>query len=883
MILKIALNKSAYSVITLTLSENDDDYCFENVKDTLKKLISITDEHKITKFNLIESSHSPALNFLTKNIWNDTQNETFKAENGEVKAIICDTYFDEAEYIACDIIKRVKNGYKFRDIAVIARNIESYKGIIDAVFSKHGIKSRLFDRIDLIEMPIFKLIRSAINIKVRDWALDDVMVYLKTGITSVTDDELYQLQKYVFTWNISGSQWYEGERWFMNPEGYSDRLTDESKQYLDRINDIRIKVIRPLEKLHEYFDGEHTVTEICTAIYNFVCEQNIPMYAEQNGDDEIRVYNCLCDALETMTDTIPNKKLNAKIFLGLFTVVVNESDVGVLPALIDEISLGSANLLRAQDIKHAYIIGVNEGVFPASPQANSFFCDSEKVDLEEFGINLSPPSQAEVYDELYYFYKSISLPSESITISCVSNSAEKNSSKPSIAFERVLKLFSNDILSEYNSIKPDELICDRSSALERINDISEENLKIALTSVLNDDTEAKQILASQDKSIIAGEYEYDKDLMKKIFPSNMKLSQTKLEAYAKCPFQYHCSYTLNLKEDKIAKFSPLDTGNLVHKILEKFLSKFDFENGVPDIDQQTIDNLTDNLINEYLSRIFGNEAIANVSNRMVQLFLRLKRTLKLLINNILDEFKQSKFYPKFYELKIEDMPRENAVQSLRIPLPDGSYVSFNGSIDRVDILRENNKIYVRVIDYKTGKKSFNLEDVSLGINMQMLIYLFSIWKDGKESFKRLLSSEDDICPAGILYFEARTPNIPASSQLPQHEIYKRAEESLTRNGLLLNDIDILHSMEANLNEKYIPIKLTTKGDIDKRSLSSLRSLEELGRLSRQVENTVSKLAYEIKQGKSNCAPIDANGHKGCTYCKYAYICRRPEAFKKEQF
>jgi ATP-dependent helicase/nuclease subunit B len=171
----------------------------------------------------------------------------------------------------------------------------------------------------------------------------------------------------------------------------------------------------------------------------------------------------------------------------------------------------------------------------------------------------------------------------------------------------------------------------------------------------------------------------------------------------------------------------------------------------------------------------------------------------------------------------------------------------------------------------------------MGLNLQMLLYLFSIWKDRTGSFKRAVGVSGNIYPAGVLYFKAVVPAVNSAPGSDAETVYRAASDKLTRNGLLINDEEILRLMEKKLENKYIPIKLNKDGSISKSSMSSLHTLEEMGALMNSVTETVSKLAYEIKTGKADCNPIKDTKHDGCKYCPHRVICRNPNSFKTKKF
>lgn len=868
--------------VTLCMKDDKDSYAFEAVKETKKALMKLLrTEPTITVLDG-KTDKSDEITFLERNLWSNNDDERFEAETDLVRSVICTDPYDEAEFVASDISSFVREGARYRDFAVIARDIQRYSGIIDAVFDKFGLPCRVFNEIPLSEQPLFKLIISALDIRNGNWSTDDVMVYLKTGLCPITPSECDTIENYVSTWNIRGSQWRSDSGWFMNPDGYTDRLTADGAKLLDTVNEIRTRIVRPLEKLHESLDGKSTVEVICRAIFDFLSDLEVnKKILDRNADDEIRLWNCLCDVLDTMCDTIGERTADSKLFLGLFTTIVSQSSVGALPSTIDEIAIGSANLMRTDGVEHTYILGLNENVFPAQISENSFFTDADKIYLETCGVNLSSTADKSLDEELYYFYTAVTSASERVTVLCSSKDVDGKALRPSVAFNRIGTVMPNAPCIKTLSLDTSRLICTPTQSFEHLFSLSGDEGE-ALRRAYESIPEYRTVLSSRKQPLQADEERLDNETASKIFKGDLHLTQSRLDKFVLCSFSYQCAYVLKLKEQTRAEFSPADTGNLIHRVLEKFFSGILTEGKVPIIADGELEEQIDAILNDYLGGIFGKEMDVNISKRSFQLFMRLKRTLKVLIRNLLNEFSESEFVPSFFEMKIDDSGLPESVAPLKFPLPDGSTAAVYGIVDRVDTCKRGNDVYVRVIDYKTGKKEFNLSDVALGLNLQMLIYLFSIWSDTKGTFKKTLNVDGEIIPTGILYLKAKLDDVKADTDSDPSVIYQLAEKSLKRSGLVINDEEILRLMEKRLSGKYIPVSLKSDGGFTKSSLNNLHTLEEFGALRRSVEDTVTRLAVEMKSGKADCKPLKNKKNNGCKYCPYAAVCRNTAAFDTKE-
>lgn len=868
--------------VTLCMRDDENTFAFESVKETKKALTELLrEEPKVTVLNS-GSDKSEEIAFLENNLWNNHDTLSYKKTTERARSIVCSDPYDEAEFVASDILSFVRQGARYRDFAVIARDIERYSGIIDAVFEKYGLPCRVFNEIPLSEQPLFKLIISALNIKNSAWSTDDVMGYLKTGLCSITPNECDSLENYVSTWKIRGSQWRNENGWFMNPDGYTDCLTEDGIRLLGQVNELRVRIVRPLEKLHESLDGNSTVELICRAIYEFLDELEVDKrILDAGNDDDIRLWNCLCDVLDTMCDTVGSKKMDSKLFAGLFSTVVSQSSIGALPSTIDEIAIGSANLIRTDGVKHTYVIGLNENIFPAQISENSFFSDADKIYLETCGVNLSPTSDKSFYEELYYFYTSVTSASESVTLLCSTKDVDGKALRPSVAFNRISAIMPGAGSHKTSDLDFSRLISTPSQAFEHAYTLGGEEGE-ALRRVYKKLPEYGTILSSEKQPLEATDEKLDNETASKLFKGDLYLTQSRLDKFVLCSFSYQCAYVLKLKEETKAEFSPADTGNLIHRVLEKFFTGILEDGKVPEISDAELEKQIDSILNDYLGGIFGKQTDVNISKRSFQLFMRLKRTLKVLIRNLLNEFKESEFVPSFFEMRIDDSGADGTVAPLKFPLPGGGHAAIYGIADRVDTCKRGNDVYVRVVDYKTGKKEFNLSDIALGLNLQMLIYLFSIWSDKNGTFKRSLNVEGDVVPTGILYLKSKLDDVKADSATDPAVIYELAEKSLKRSGLVINDEEILRLMEKKLSGKYIPVSVKSDGEFTKASLNNLHTLEEFGALRRSIEETVTRLATEMRNGKADCKPLRDKRNDGCKHCAYSAVCRNSAAFDSKE-
>ncbi len=364
----------------------------------------------------------------------------------------------------------------------------------------------------------------------------------------------------------------------------------------------------------------------------------------------------------------------------------------------------------------------------------------------------------------------------------------------------------------------------------------------------------------------------------KLYGRKLLLTQSRMDKFVTCPFAYHCTYSLGLDTGAVGSFESVDIGNYIHKILESFFALT--SDKLKEISDKEARELLDNIINDYVAHIRR----GNTSKRFDALIIRLKRVTRLLVSNLLSEFRNSDFVPTFFELSIGDGAKNNSLPSTEIKLDDNSSVVIAGKIDRVDTFRQGKNTYIRIVDYKTGSKTFSMKDIALGLNMQMLIYLFALSGKGAAALKSRISCEGDIIPAGVLYFSLTTKSCESAKKPESLEAGERMmTQKISRSGILLDDVEILTAMDNSLSGKFVPVTLSKDGSVKAGASTELASLEELGLLAARVEDTVKKIARELKAGKAFAEPLVRPQSNPCDYCKMKPICRITAAYKNKLY
>ncbi len=877
--------------VTLCLDDTPErsrDELFANLKATAEKLkqTALSCGCDISERVLTECrrAESPELKFIEKHLWSLdlTKADGYKRPLKDVKLIECPGLFAECEAVAADICEKVHSGASWRDFSVITRGTERYVGILDVIFEKYGIPHYISHRTDIKNKPLIKLILAALTVKKTNFRCADIISYIKTGLPGLTPDEVSELENYAERWSIRGAVRWASE-WEMNPDGYTAEFTEDAAMRLERVNELRERIMIPLSDFHAALDSAETVRDCCRALYSYLIKLDIPAKLSEEADkkrltspadaqETEQIWSILIDALDELCTVMPDLSVNCEIFAELLKIIFDETDIGSIPCSVDEVSVGDAALARLSG-KHVYIIGANEGIFPMAPTGGGIFTDADRERLTSVGMELSPGSEAVSCDERFAFWRAMTSASRSVTVIWSRSDLSGHAMKPSFGVTRLRTLFPNADVISFESQETEKKLWGRANLTEIAAETEGSPLGDAVRQYMNADAGLRQKLERLSVPLTDDGEMLSEDTAKLISGGDLALTQSRLDSYVLCHFSYFCKHILKLDEKKPAKFDAADIGTFIHHILEVFVKEAEERGGLASLTESDIDLMVETIITDYMTQICR-IAPDFSGSRLASLFARLRRSARLLCKNLAKEFSQSRFRPAFFELPIQ-FPSDGkpCVEPLTVPLADGSKAYIYGICDRVDIMEHGDSLYVRVIDYKTGSKEFSRSDIEMGLNMQMLLYLFSIWKNGNKHKGALeFAKNAQIVPAGVLYFKAGVQTVTLDAELSPEAVEETVSGGLTRKGLLLDDLDVLRAMDKDLSGKYVQVKLKKDGTPSKND--SLTSLEDFAALLKETENTVRRIGGEIKSGNAHTAPICDKKHDACKYCAMKPICRK---------
>lgn len=811
---------------------------------------------------------SPELAFLEQNLFR-SHKEQWTEPVEHIRCFSGRNRHDEAAFVAQEIRRLVMDeGYRYQDFAVIARDLQPYRGVLDTAFDRYDISYFIDDPRTVDSEPVMQAVLSAFRILATYYDSEAIFAYLKTGmVDGFSANEISLLENYTYLWGITGKRWRE--EWTANPSGFSGTFTDAEQAQLRELNRLRENLIQPLQRFSLAVQ-EKTGREISGAVYDFLlaigadqCVLRLSEKLREMGqftiaEEQVRLWELLMSVLDQMALLLHDTAVSRERYAALFRLVLAASEISGIPAGVDQVSIGEAGRMRPADPKIVFLIGVVQDEFPALAAESGAFCDRERQEMISLGLPLVSTLDDLEADETFLAYTAAVSGSERLYLTWYNMDLSGELKTPS------------PLVKAVRGILPETVVLSRSMLAKEMEAYSKETafglfarecqsnslLSATLESLFAEEPDYAGRRAALQRTVNGKQQQFaSPEKAQKLFPKSMRLSASQIESYHLCQFQYFCRYGLRAKERKPAEITALEYGSLMHYLMETLFGSLGHQQLFAMTDSQLQDTITE-AIYRYITAEMG--GVEDKTSRFLFLFQRLADAAAVVIRHVAEELCQSEFQPVGYEMTLE---QDGDFPPLVLPLRDGGDVTVIGVIDRVDLYVENGEQYVRIVDYKTGSKEFRLFDVLSGINMQMLIYLAALIENGRFQ------------PAGVLYMPATRPVVSVEKGTASEKVDVAVAKKLRMNGVLLEDPMLITAMEQSGAGKYIPA--TVKDGAVGKSSSTVTNLQ-MEHLLQYIKGVIGEMAENLHQGQVADAPLKGV-YDGCAYCPYFPICCHEEA------
>jgi len=870
-----------YAAFTMD-SPNAMDTVFDKPVRTAAKLerMAGTHGHTVTWRYMTGVQRSDGLAQLEE-FYDDYDASAWTKECPDVELYTALNPFSECEYVASRILRLVREeGLRYRDIVVVAPDPSGCRQALEAVFERCEIPLFVSEKADMLSKSLIALVLSALDTVSSGFEADDLLRYLKTGLTDVADADVDRLENYILRWKLRGRAFSSGEAWEANPNGLTAGDTPESQEALAHLNELRRQVCEPLIALWQGLREQREVMGKAGALYAFLERIGLPDTCERlaqerdaRGEhaqaDELRqLWDILCRALDSLVQTAGELCVDMEIFAELVRLVLSRYDVGVIPSALDRVHFGGMASAAGRHPKVLFLIGATDDVLPAQMSGGGILSDGERDVLDGLGLELQVTTQGRTEGERFALYTALSAPERLLIISHPAFTAGGAVQRASMVFSRVQALLPAVRWTKEEAGNADFRLAAPATALE-----------YALTGKTQAAQAARARFAELDGYREAldslcrradnprGPIE-SRAVRRGLYGSSPRLSASNVDTYYECPYKYFARYGLRLQARKPAAFDAPESGSYLHYVMENTVREIEQRYGSwKNVDEETVLAVGQAWSDRYVVEKLG--GLRGRSARFVYLFHRIRRTLDTLLRELYAEFSLSSFQPMDFEL---DFSLESRLGAVEIPLGGGVTATLSGKVDRVDGWLHEGALYLRVVDYKSGNKEFSLTEIAAGIGMQLPLYLFVLGQraDAYRDLHPELPGEISLAPAGILYAPINAPLHSAEANLSQERLTAELLKKGTRKGLLIEDEEVLQAMEPGLAGRFIPVTVNSKNVVSHKHTASAQQFEALGA---HVRELLQQMGKELRDGRTQASPrmIDSV-RTSCDFCDYRAVC-----------
>ena len=617
----------------------------KNAKRAIALAKKLGKEVSLSNLDVDHKHTTDDMKLLCNKLWDFTSHDY--QSKGNITLAKCSDEFDECEYVSSEICRLIRQGYKYSDIAIVTRNTDTYRGILDYTLKKYKIPHFLSSSTEWLTRPFVKMIFSALNF-ISSYRQEDILSFAKSPYIKIKPSLLADFEGYITRWDIFGKKFRNDDYWAANPDGFVKEETEYQKQTLKNVLFVRDFLLEKISILEKPFLAQESVSECASALYEFLNSSDIikKLEDERKNSEKAEAYiisqawEGVLDALDTLVDVCGDIKVDINTFITLLQYAFMDAKVGSIPTGEDNVLIADAHLVRAESIRHVFVLGANEGSFPANVTGGSIFSDSDKIALETVSINLSDKTDIRANDELLFFKNALAIASEGAHVCALSTGIDGKARQESVGYKRINELFRD--LKPVDTSKIDEIdrIYTQALAQEHYSSCDEE-LQKAIKNVAPFEAPVNSDFSNDSDSL-------SKDTVGSIFGDFLKLSQSQIELFNTCKFKYYSSQFLKLRSDEKHFFSSLEAGSLVHEAFEHFLAILNNnENKFFSLNENEIKAKVDSLVDDYIQLICRG---VKISNKLKHLFDRLRSNLYIFVKKLVEEFRSSEFKPKYIEL-----------------------------------------------------------------------------------------------------------------------------------------------------------------------------------------------------------------------------------------
>ena len=906
----------AETIVTVTIGAGEDPYrqdgeqkLFHLSKKTVDDLVKLAEEAGVARAEdtfvsggVNRFAASPALQYLEQNLFR-YQYKPYMEPQQEIHMFEALSPREEVHQTALYIRRLIREqGLTYRDIAVVIGDLEGYASYVETEFGQLEIPCFLDRTRGIVLNPMIEYIKSVLQLYLKDFSYDTVFHFLRSGMSDLSREEIDELENYVIRTGIRGYRTYsrlftrrteemqvqdadstaDGQEGSAQAEKEQDAQT-QAQEKLDHLNRIREQFMNAVEVLH--MGSREKTAAYVSHLYDFLeqnrVQQKLLQYQQQfelEGDrskarEYAQIYRLVMDLFNQIYELLGEEEISMQEFSDILEAGFGEITVGTIPQNVDRIVVGDMERTRLKQVKVLFFLGVNDGNIPKNASKGGIISDMDREFLIESGTEMAPSPRQQMYIQRLYLYLNMTKPAEQLYLSYAKVNSEGKGIRPSYLIDTVRKLFPT-LQIEYPQNR---------SRLEQIEGRQEgarylaEELREYVEGTLPEEEKQDFYImyrayetdeAGRDRLTRAAFRRYRESGLSQIvaralYGKHLENSVSRLETYAACACRHFLQYGLSLKEREEFGFEVSDMGNIYHAVLENFAGKlaeakltwWDF---TEDFATKAVKNAVEGYAATY------GETVLYSSARNEYAITRMSRILTRTVLTLQQHLKQGSFQPDDYELSFRFA--EN-LDSIHVNLSEDEKMHLQGRIDRIDVSEDAEHVYVKVIDYKSGDRKFDLAALYYGLQLQLVVYMNAALE--MESKKH---PDKEIVPAALLYYHIDDPTIETPVELTEEQINEQILAKLRMNGVVNSDPAVVERLDRYLQDKSVVIPVEKKKDGSFSARSGVLSREEMQVVSSYVDHKIRDIGREILDGRIAANPYEKGSEEACTYCAYKKVC-----------
>ncbi len=780
--------------------------------------------------------------------------------------------YAEIHFAANEILRLCREQqYRFRDFAVVVGDADRYFESVSYIFGRYGIPFFVSAKKSAASHPLSLSVLSALEIAERGFQYDAVFAYLKSGFANISQKDADFLENYVLATGIGAKHWTREEAWNYKTSYFDEKNTADAA----RADALRRQVAASLLKLKDAIGISHTVTESAKAIYAFMCEIGMREKTEQRIENLRKnkefaaasiyqsTYNGVMHVIEQMAALCGDEKCGIARLRNMFNAGLLGQNQAIVPQRMDEVSVTDVAQGRFSDCKIMFALGTNAGAFCGFSGSEGILSDADRMGLRDGGLDVLPTARHKAFDHRYTVYKTLTAAQHRLYLCYAVSDMTGAPLSVSPIVSKAKKLFSvlptctqEDFAGAVRSAQEGRMLL--ASDLSRVRDIRRVSAESAtVAKALEKDNQKLLSLLSHCADGVVQAKTLRAENVDRLYPKDISMSVTRLEKYSACPFSYFLSYMLNARERKVSRIGAPDIGNMVHRALEYFVDAAQAAGEkIAQMQPQRVYALIGDVTQRVTEEMFA--GMASVTKASEYFAKRLRVNLERCVQILVRHIALGKFEPVGSEIHFGD---DGDLKAVAVSLTSGKSLKIHGVIDRLDKYECESGTYYRVVDYKTGSKTFSMDNIANGLDYQLMVYMDAA-----------IGDDENKKPAAVMYFKIQEPMLTKSCVTDPDTIAAEIRKSMRLDGKCVDVPEVLDAMDMSAGAESEVFKLKYNKDGSLAANADVCSMKLFSCMAKRVRRGMREVGDALLRGEISILPVRSAKLDACRYCPQKPVC-----------